>query len=569
METILLKIATIIATPIIALAGLFVSPQVVVVEPQENLGSINFVGGKNYYLYGSGIGTSDTSITLTSFKIPVSNTNLTMSNFGDIGYLTIEPGSATRQEFVSFTGITQNADGTATITGVTRGLQPVSPYTTSSTYQKAHPGGSIVVISNPPQLYDEAAFKDNNETIVGLWTFNTVLPTSSIVATTSAQFATKQYVDNVSNQGAATSTESNGGIVELGTLAEQAASYDGGATKPTVLQTKNATSTCQIVGSYAVIASSTTGKIDKGCIDQTLNYTLTGNNTMSSTTITTFLATNATTTNLYVSGAITVSEGARVNGLSTTTEFTANGTWTKPTTAKMVFVQAWGGGGGGGGTSSSASESAGGGGGGGYAERWYDADDLSSTEAVVVGAGGAGGIGANDGAVGNNSTFDNLTAYGGGGGAEGTSAVPGGGGGGAGYGSVGGSTSNGTGGTAGSGAGRFGGVAGGNGSAAGNTNYYGGAGGGGGGADNDAGQVGGNTQWASGGGAGAAAGSLAGGGGGGASKGAGGNGGTGGAGGTSAAANTGGGGGGAGGTTASSTTGGTGGSGFVRVTTFY
>jgi hypothetical protein len=64
--------------------------------------------------------------------------------------------------------------------------------------------------------------------------------------------------------------------VELGTLAEQASSFDGGVDKPTVLQTKNSTSTCQVVGSYNIVASTTTGKMDKGCFDQTATYNFTG-----------------------------------------------------------------------------------------------------------------------------------------------------------------------------------------------------------------------------------------------------------------------------------------------------
>src|SRR3990167_9967786 len=76
-------------------------------------GAVNPVGGKNYALYGGGIGSSDTSITLSSFKTPVSDYNFAMASFGTIGYLTLEPGSATRQEFISFTGIRKNANGPA------------------------------------------------------------------------------------------------------------------------------------------------------------------------------------------------------------------------------------------------------------------------------------------------------------------------------------------------------------------------------------------------------------------------------------------------------------------------
>ena len=94
-------------------------------------------------------------------------------------------------------------------------------------------------------------------------------------------------------------------------------------------------------------------------------------------------------------------------------EFTGNGTWTKPTGAKTVLVQAWGGGGAGGGVNGN-NGSKGGGGGSSYDEFVYDAADLGATEAVVVGAGGTATSG--DGGAGGNSTFDTLTAFGGGGG---------------------------------------------------------------------------------------------------------------------------------------------------------
>ena len=55
------------------------------------VGADNFtpVGGVPYRLSGSGVASTDTSIGLTSFKQPISNLNLTMTNFGTIGYGTI------------------------------------------------------------------------------------------------------------------------------------------------------------------------------------------------------------------------------------------------------------------------------------------------------------------------------------------------------------------------------------------------------------------------------------------------------------------------------------------------
>ena len=224
-ENILIKIGTGIATGI-ATAGLFLAglfgyqpvQQEQVVEPniqeetqEETLGAVQTVGGKGYTLYGGGIDSDDTSITLTSFTLPVSGVEITMSNFGEIGYVTIEPGSASKQEFVSFTGITANSDETVTLTGVSRGLLPISPYTASTTYAKSHPGGSIVVISNPPQLYSQVTFKENDETVSGSWAFPTPISGSNA--------ATKAYVDSVVNGG----TLSYDQIVIAGTAGETVA----------------------------------------------------------------------------------------------------------------------------------------------------------------------------------------------------------------------------------------------------------------------------------------------------------------------------------------------------------
>lgn len=103
--------------------------------------------------------------------------------------------------------------------------------------------------------------------------------------------------------------------------------------------------------------------------------------------------------------------------------FTASGTWIKPTGPSadtMVTVEMWAAGGGGG------NSNGGGGGGGAYITRYFRLGDLASSVAVTVGAGGAAG---SPGANGGNSSFGSLlTAFGGAGGAS--SSNPGGGGGG-------------------------------------------------------------------------------------------------------------------------------------------
>lgn len=111
--------------------------------------------------------------------------------------------------------------------------------------------------------------------------------------------------------------------------------------------------------------------------------------------------------------------------------FTSSGTYTVPTTATFVQVEAWGAGGGGGsgrrGISTTTNYGGGGGGGGAYTTRTFLTSELTPTVAVTIGAGGGGGAGilidstnGNKGSTGGNSTFGSyLTAYGGAGGGEG------------------------------------------------------------------------------------------------------------------------------------------------------
>ncbi len=136
------------------------------------------VQAPRFYLAGSGVGTTDTSITLVSMTLPDLSTTISMTNFGSIGYATLEP-STSKEEQISFTGITQNVNGTATLTGVTRGLNFVYPYTSVSAYKKSHAGGASLVLSNTSGFYSQFPAKDNNETITGQWTFNSFPLTAS------------------------------------------------------------------------------------------------------------------------------------------------------------------------------------------------------------------------------------------------------------------------------------------------------------------------------------------------------------------------------------------------------
>jgi len=127
-------------------------------------------GGQTYAL-GSSIGSTDSTILLSSFIEPISEVPYTMALLNtDIVYGTIAPKTSS-SEFISFTGITQNSNGTATLTGVTRGLAKKYPFTSSATFKLPHAGQSQFIISDAPQVFEKYAAKDNDETITGTWTF--------------------------------------------------------------------------------------------------------------------------------------------------------------------------------------------------------------------------------------------------------------------------------------------------------------------------------------------------------------------------------------------------------------
>ena len=176
--------------------------------------ALKTAGLGTYTLAGS-ISSTATSITLSSFKVPITNTDVTMTTMGtSIAYGTISPGTV-NSEFISFTGITQNANGTATLTGVTRGLDKQSPYTTSSSFKRPHSGQAQFILSDSPNLWDSLAIKQNDETISGQYTFTAQPISTAGLPTGSTDLATKQYVDNT-----ATGTTSINRITVAGTAGE-------------------------------------------------------------------------------------------------------------------------------------------------------------------------------------------------------------------------------------------------------------------------------------------------------------------------------------------------------------
>lgn len=256
----------------------------------------NTASGQSWTL-ASSISSTQTSILLTSFKVPVSNTDITMATMNtSIAYGTIAPGTSS-SELISFTGVTQNADGTATLTGVTRGLNKEYPYTESSSFKQPHAGQSIFILSDAPQVYNQYPAKVNDETITGRFTFPQSGTASSARAgavyaapTSDTEFATKKYVDNTASFGAPFATTTTPGLIALGTSTQIEAGTALGASSAWIGLTAQQYGARKIVGyalttgsanAYAMTATTAISGYSTGqIIGFTASFTNTGNATI-------------------------------------------------------------------------------------------------------------------------------------------------------------------------------------------------------------------------------------------------------------------------------------------------
>ncbi len=193
-----------------------------------------YVQAQTFTLAGAGAILGATSIVLSSFKQIDGVTDLTMTNFGDKGFLTLEPNNGTLEEQVSFTGVTQNANGTVTLTGVSNVLF-ISPYTESSGLAKTHAGGVPVIITNTAGFYNQFANKKDDETITGQWQFpndagTPTLGASYVAPTLNNQVASKGYADSLTFSGAPDASTTQKGIVQEASTAQVNAGTATGST---------------------------------------------------------------------------------------------------------------------------------------------------------------------------------------------------------------------------------------------------------------------------------------------------------------------------------------------------
>lgn len=131
--------------------------------------ALRYVQTNTLYLYGSGVVVGATSVTVTALKDIYTNV-LTIADFGAKGYATLEPDTINEESF-TFTGVTANANGSYTLTGVATALAKY-PYTETSGLIRGHSGGTKAVLSDTTAFWNTFANKQNDEIITGAWTFN-------------------------------------------------------------------------------------------------------------------------------------------------------------------------------------------------------------------------------------------------------------------------------------------------------------------------------------------------------------------------------------------------------------
>lgn len=276
-------------------------------QPQSFGSTFTPVGGSTYSLAGAGITNSATTLQLNSFTTPDGRL-MTMAMFGSIGYGVIDPNTPSKIEDITFTGVTQNANGTATLTGVSRGMDFVTPYTASSTLAKSHSGGAFFILSNSAGFYGQQfLFSNSPASSTAQISFSPSAPPmyfpgvgSQNVGTynsTTSEFASITYVNQVALSGAPNASVGAKGIVQISTARQAASSTSSGSTGALlVIPTSFATDTPQNCSTPAnggcSVMSLLNGKLSQSWLDLTQNFTFSG------------IVTNSATTSIAASGLL-------------------------------------------------------------------------------------------------------------------------------------------------------------------------------------------------------------------------------------------------------------------------
>ena len=240
----------------------------------------------------SPIGVSDSSMTL------VKGTDRSGNTISGYVCYTVDGGSSA----VEYMCGTQA--GTA-VTGMTRGIDPITGTTMVTALKQTHRRGASVKITDFPVLTILARIINGNDLFPNKLTYDPSLSFTGSDA--SNTIMSKKYIDNGFNQGAATGTESTAGIWRGATKTQMASSTNTFGSYNLLLQSQYATSTSRMAQNSVVITGND-GKIDPSFLNGTENYTFNGITTHNGTTTMATTTFNAfpTTPNAYPTASTSV-----------------------------------------------------------------------------------------------------------------------------------------------------------------------------------------------------------------------------------------------------------------------
>ena len=217
-------------------------------------------------------------------KISSSDTSMTLSNdplYTAIGtYLTgnacftIDEGTSVVED------VCGTASGTA-ITGLIRGISPLTGTSSVSSLKFEHRKGANVKITNSPQLIVLSRILNGNETLPNPLIYDSSISTTSLIGNLQA-LASVAYVDNGLLQGAPTATTTVPGVVQIATTLQVANST--GMTGVYTLVPAASLFSQAWRSATTVPVTNATGTLASDFIDQTANYIWSGSNTLSGTT---------------------------------------------------------------------------------------------------------------------------------------------------------------------------------------------------------------------------------------------------------------------------------------------
>lgn len=190
--------------------------------------ALKYVQTLTLYQAGAGNIIGATSVVLTTLTDIYGNAITSMTPFGTKGYITLEPDT-TNEEGATFTGVTPNANGTTTLTGISTILAQ-SPYTETSGLVRNHAGGSKVVVTDNVAFWNTFANINNDQTFTGANTFTQKVAVGAVTSSDLGKAATVDFVNATAVAGAPNASSTVKGIVQEATQAQVLAKTAAGST---------------------------------------------------------------------------------------------------------------------------------------------------------------------------------------------------------------------------------------------------------------------------------------------------------------------------------------------------